>query len=485
MASKESTGAAPLSNRRPWSITIESDDGHGSADARRVELDSEPAEEARVLKELSRAGLPPGSPVARVVGMLSPAGHSSRSIQPSSPLPRSVTHPSSLSRESDRGVTCPLFPGVRPEGRVEGRDFWIAKLNLLLDGKSIGGSDGVMELSEWESLTEEFGKVCSEEDGCPVVSVREGDLLRVVGDIHGQLADLVYCVLGKQSRAEPSKWIFLGDLVDRGPHGVECLAIVALMKILFPDRVTVLRGNHEDAPVTFVYGFWQECDSKFPGSSGAAWYAANAAFTNMPVAAVVDHVPSKKKFWCCHGGLSPHLLREDPVSAVNNAQRRKYGEQRMSTFIPDFDQGATSPLNCPVTTGLIEGLLWSDLTDWDLGRARAGFAPNERGAGCMWESKVSEEFCEKHGFEFICRAHQMMEEGYMWAHSDRVLTIFSAPNYCGQDNKGCVLEIRTTPEKDLKQNFSVFSAAPSGILSLADCGVHGPVIPYFDASDAE
>lgn len=122
------------------------------------------------------------------------------------------------------------------------------------------------------------GKV---EDGCPTIPSGGEDPLRVVGDVHGQLDCLLHCILGPVLRAESPRcsWLFLGDLVDRGSHGVECLQIISLMRVCWPSRVMVIRGNHEDAPVTYVYGFWRECDSKYPSpDSCAAWYAANLAF---------------------------------------------------------------------------------------------------------------------------------------------------------------------------------------------------------------
>eukprot|EP01065_Artemidia_motanka_P038283 TRINITY_DN47142_c0_g1_i1.p1 TRINITY_DN47142_c0_g1~~TRINITY_DN47142_c0_g1_i1.p1 ORF type:complete len:498 (+),score=142.88 TRINITY_DN47142_c0_g1_i1:64-1494(+) len=472
---------AGIASRRKdkWSITIEKAPDAASSGAsatESVDFASEPAEEAHVLRELTKAGLPPGSPVARVRGMLSPAHCRSPLMAGASPK-RQPSQLSQKSSERDSGAApperCDLFPDVVPK-----EEAWVGWLNALLQGEPV---NSVLRLTEWADLMSSFGAVCSEEDGCPVITVTDLPL-RVVGDIHGQLADFIHHVLGGVLRKQDqvSRWLFLGDLVDRGPHGAECLAIVALMKVLYPQYVTVLRGNHEDAPVTFVYGFWQECDFKFPGADGAAWYAANIAFTNMPVAAVVQH-PDGRKFWCCHGGLSPHLLKGDPVEAVNAAQRRKYGQQRMSSFITEFEQSAPSPLSCPSTTGLIEGLLWSDPSDSD-GSDLHGFAPNERGAGCLWREDISEQFCQQNGFEFVCRAHQMMEVGHQWSHNKRVLTLFSAPDYCDCANKGATLCVGP----DFKRSLYIYPSAPEGLLpSIESSPAVPPMIPYFDHDASE
>eukprot|EP01062_Namystynia_karyoxenos_P058331 TRINITY_DN49892_c0_g1_i1.p1 TRINITY_DN49892_c0_g1~~TRINITY_DN49892_c0_g1_i1.p1 ORF type:complete len:541 (+),score=155.87 TRINITY_DN49892_c0_g1_i1:95-1624(+) len=500
----------PARQQKKWTITVEKvPDGAPPKSPRTrctEQYASEPEEEAAVLKVLSQAGLPPGSPVARVRDVaaahspccspiqsaaspgnaLSPGGRKfSNASQRSGDGNHSglVHSRSSGSGEKTRPDFCPLFPSVRCAPR---RESWVPPLNRLLQGEQVSE---VLQLSEWNDLMSHFSEQVASETGCPEVAVGEGHPpVRVVGDLHGQLVDLLHCVLGPVLRGDvpPARWVFLGDLVDRGACGAECLAIVALLKVCFPDRVTVLRGNHEDAPVTFVYGFWQECESKFPGGQDgrSAWYSANLAFVNMPVAAVLHHTKTGRKIWCCHGGLSPHLMGENPVEVVNQAQRRKYGEQRLSHFMSDFDRPhqQSSPMRCPVTTSLVEGLLWSDPHEGGGygGGSAGGFLPSERGAGCQWTAGVSRDFCAKNGFDFICRAHQMQDNGFMWEHGEKVLTVFSASDYCGCENKGAVL----TVHPDWRRELTSYDPPPPDLLPAAGGGVQ-PVIPYFDMHSEE
>jgi len=385
-------------------------------------------------------------------GIIPVSNRSQRSVPPTQKTSGDSPH-----LQSSQGPSDLLFPQLRP---LKGREHWVEKLNMLLENRRVISEESTLEvespqqsvlnISEWETAMEEFATVCSEEDGCPEIPVKEMDL-RVVGDIHGQLADLLHRILGPMLREKterPCYWLFLGDLVDRGPHGVECLAIVTLMKIIYPSRVTILRGNHEDAPITYQYGFKTECDRKFGKEGQRAWIAAVAAFTQIPLAAVVDMIGPRKKFWFCHGGLSKELQNSpDPIEAINRihqAERlpveywkeRDPEQQDLGSALPQI------PELSPEDKCVKVGLMWSDPTDWELGAEMEGFVRSARGAGEMWEAAVSEAFCAKYELEFICRAHQLVHAGFKKEHSDRVYTIFSAPNYCQMGNSGCVLVIR-------------------------------------------
>merc|ERR1711964_547855 len=121
----------------------------------------------------------------------------------------------------------------------------------------------------------------------------------VVGDIHGQWYDLqeMFQIAGK---VPETNFLFLGDFVDRGYYSLECVSLIVSMKVRYPKRVFFVRGNHESRQITQVYGFYDECLSKY-GSSNA-WRFCTEIFDYLTLAAVVDG-----KILCVHGGLSPDV----------------------------------------------------------------------------------------------------------------------------------------------------------------------------------
>eukprot|EP00759_Apiculatamorpha_spiralis_P043060 PhF_6_TR40719/c0_g1_i5/m.61254/K04382/PPP2C; serine/threonine-protein phosphatase 2A catalytic subunit len=231
----------------------------------------------------------------------------------------------------------------------------------------------------------------------------------IVGDIHGQFNDLVHHVLGSQrnSTTGDKRFLFLGDYVDRGPQGIDVMTLLLCLKVAYRDRVFILRGNHEEATTSRTYGFFYECRTKFGDTR--VWNDFNEVFGAIPLAAIISS--GSHKVFCIHGGLSPNLTM---VEGINFIKRWEYGDS----------------LDDP-SSEIVDGLLWSDPSDI------RGFLHNDRGCGFAFGENTSEDFCSRNGLDFICRAHQMVMAGYQWGHNNRVLTMFSAPNYCGlSNNKG-------------------------------------------------
>jgi serine/threonine-protein phosphatase PP1 catalytic subunit len=82
--------------------------------------------------------------------------------------------------------------------------------------------------------------------------------VKIVGDIHGQYSDLIR--MFEMCGFPPSaNFLFLGDYVDRGKHSLETILLLMCYKIKYPENFFLLRGNHECANVTRVYGFYDEC----------------------------------------------------------------------------------------------------------------------------------------------------------------------------------------------------------------------------------
>ncbi|CAJ1019838.1 Calcineurin-like phosphoesterase, putative, partial [Leishmania shawi] len=157
--------------------------------------------------------------------------------------------------------------------------------------------------------------------------------------------------------------------------------------------------------------------SSLGAATGAAvWSAVNKVFLDLPLAAIVQSL--YMRFFVTHGGLSPTLQKVDDISRID---RRNYS---CGNITADEDD-------------IITGLLWSDPCS-DAGC----FARSSRGCGWGFGPTASSTFCKKNELNFICRAHQLTMDGYFWTHNDRVVTVFSAPNYCGvNNNRGAVMVV--------------------------------------------
>ena len=71
-----------------------------------------------------------------------------------------------------------------------------------------------------------------------------------------------------------------------------------------------------------------------------------------------------------------------------------------------------------------------------------GWGPNDRGVSVVFNENVLKKFLEKNDLDLICRAHQVVEEGYEFFGDRELVTVFSAPNYCGElDNAGAMMVI--------------------------------------------
>lgn len=275
--------------------------------------------------------------------------------------------------------------------------------------------------------------VLSDEPSLLDVAIDEGETLVVVGDVHGQFHDMAHHVLNQQyekpAGSKDRKFLFLGDYVDRGPQGVETILLLFALKIEYPTQIFLIRGNHEESQTSRIYGFLFEVRTKFNDLS--VWARFNEVFCYLPLAAIVS-APGHR-FFAVHGGLSPGLT---DVETIRGITRTDYGGMLDNT---DSD--------------IVDGLLWSDPSD-----AVIRFSRNERGCGYLFGAAAATEFCEQNNLDFICRAHQMTMQGYTWAHNKKVLTVFSAPNYCGVSNNLASIMLVTHA---WELNFVQFAMAPN------------------------
>jgi len=248
--------------------------------------------------------------------------------------------------------------------------------------------------------------------------------IKIVGDIHGQYYDLLR--LFEYGGFPPeANYLFLGDYVDRGKQSLETICLLLGYKIKFQENFFILRGNHECASINRIYGFYDECKRRF---SIKLWKTFTDCFNCLPVAALID-----EKIFCMHGGLSPELKSFEQV--------RRF---LRPTDVPD--------------TGLLCDLLWSDPE-----QKITGWGENDRGVSYTFGPDVVTKFLARHDLDLICRAHQVVEDGYEFFAKRQLVTLFSAPNYCGEfDNAGAMMSVDET----LMCSFQVLKPASRTAISF-------------------
>lgn len=227
--------------------------------------------------------------------------------------------------------------------------------------------------------------------------------IMICGDIHGQYFDLLR-LFEFGGYPPQTKYLFLGDYVDRGKYSIESVCLLMALKLKYPGHIYLLRGNHEDASLNRVYGFYDECKRKY---NVKLWKTFLDCFEWIPVAALISD-----KILCMHGGLSPSMQY---ISQIDTIQR--------PCKIPD--------------EGILCDLMWADPED-----NMTGWGPNERGVSFVFGADVVKEFVERNGIDLVCRAHQVVQDGYEFFADKKLVTVFSAPNYCGEfDNSAGMLQV--------------------------------------------
>ena len=193
--------------------------------------------------------------------------------------------------------------------------------------------------------------------------------IKICGDTHGQYLDLLR-FFDRIGYPPEFDYLFLGNYIDRGKQSIETICLLLAYKIKYPDNLFLLRCNHECASINRIYGFFDECKTKY---NIKLWKIFNDLFNCLPVAAIIEH-----KIFCMHGGLSPELHSLDQINYLGR------------------------PIDV-TDTGLLFDLLWSDpeidqVNDWYHGGASFSYT---------FSHNVVTTFLQKYDFKLICRSHQV------------------------------------------------------------------------------
>ena len=241
------------------------------------------------------------------------------------------------------------------------------------------------------------------------------------GDVHGQFDDMLQ--IFQISGAPPfTQFLFLGDYVDRGTKSVEIITLLCIFKIKYPKKFFMIRGNHESMNISQVYGFYQEVITKY--RSDSLYQSFAPLFESMPIAAVING-----EYFCVHGGISESSMTLSEISRINRF-----------TEIP--------------SSGALCELMWNDPA-----RDNSGFTQSGgRNVGSLFGMRATDAFFAKNnGIKLVIRAHQMKKEGFEYCQHNKVLTLFSAPNYESiSGNDGAILCI----DENMKRSIIKFKKQP-------------------------
>lgn len=297
--------------------------------------------------------------------------------------------------------------------------------------------------TSWErldrrTLAEDIKRVCTQAE---LIFKRESRVVGVtspcivLGDIHGNLNDLrIYerILWPMAPTSVAGSYLFLGDYVDRGDFGLECICYLLSMKVLAPRTFFLLRGNHELRSIQQAFTFFREVCEKFRNQQLGiiVWETLNKTFDFMPVAATIDD-----QIFCSHGGIPTSALRLDELYTIPS---------------PLSDPENQSPAaweilwNDPVSS--TEYSEYADLLRKQPGGQQAvanmqGYLPNtKRGTAFFFSEEAVKRFLHLNSLSHIIRAHECVPPGYALHCNGKVITIFSSSHYCGATNDAaCIL----------------------------------------------
>lgn len=232
--------------------------------------------------------------------------------------------------------------------------------------------------------------------------------ITVCGDTHGQFYDVLNIFDKYGKIKEDHVYLFNGDFVDRGSWGCEVAFLLYSLKILYPDKIFINRGNHETDDMNSVYGFKDECKFKY---NEKLFKCFSESFGNLPYCTLIN-----EEYLVMHGGL----FSDDSIDLNSLREINRF----------KFTNGQ------PPKTGIEMELLWTDP------QIENGRSLSKRGIGMQFGPDITEKFIKRNGLKGVIRSHEVRQNGYEWEHNGKLCTVFSAPNYCDvQGNLGGVIEM--------------------------------------------
>lgn len=270
---------------------------------------------------------------------------------------------------------------------------------------------------------------CTQPSVTEVQAEKDGVVV-VVGDLHGQLHDLLFIFKERGLPSEQVKYVFNGDFVDRGNHGCEIALLLFALKLCRPNYIFLNRGNHEEAFINIYSGFEEECLAKYDHK---VFQLFQNCFDWMSYACVVNG-----SAFVIHGGPP-----SDVGAKVQDIKSLPRGPEATRAEV-DSKRAAW-----------YKDMVWSDPHPET---SFVGCVHSHRGAGVLWGKDITERFLEVNKLNLIIRSHQCVAGGVETCHGGKVFTLFSASRYCGTgENKGAILAFAHGDKVPQPQNALVWS----------------------------
>jgi serine/threonine-protein phosphatase 5 len=299
----------------------------------------------------------------------------------------------------------------------------IVKIKLEAERKDMGPVAQETLTARYENGTTETGSGAGDSQLLTAPPLQVLPQIVVCGDTHGQFFDLarIFELNGLPSAKNP--YLFNGDFVDRGSWSVEVITTLLAYMVYDPRCMHLVRGNHESRNMNKIYGFEGEVRHKY---SEYVFELFEELFQALPLGYLIEGFDNKRAL-VVHGGLfSRDGVKLDEIL-------------RLDRFVE------------PPSSGLLAELLWSDP------QKENGWGMSKRGVGASFGPDVTHRFLDDNHLALLIRSHEMKEDGYEIEADGRLITIFSAPNYCDQmGNRGACIRLKPNMMPDIVP----FDAAP-------------------------
>lgn len=255
----------------------------------------------------------------------------------------------------------------------------------------------------------------------------------IVGDLHGSFKDLYYLIQKFGTPGKNYRFIFNGDFVDRGPQQCEVLLTILYAFLLYPNRIFLNRGNHEDLSLNlnqnFAPNFQTDCFLKFGRYGREFFRQSQELFKYLPIATILSNKVGYRAF-VIHGGIS----NRTDLQYIAGDELKRY--EFNSVTVKKYDDS-----NKQKSVEQLSDLMWSDpIRKKGINNKTpyiGCYKNTKRGMGWLFGEDTSQHFCKKYGFNTIVRSHEVRDQG--WSRDQQnCFTVFSSSNYCHGTNRAAV-----------------------------------------------